>query len=71
MSSFRLLTADEVVALKPLRVKIVTIGFRDTQDSMIRRMHGVDDPAALFQTINEIQPGAKLKAGAKVKIIAD
>jgi len=71
VSSFRLLSGDEVAALRPLRIKIVTIGFRDNQDSMIRRMRGVDDPAVLFQTINEIQPGAKLKAGAKVKIISD
>ena len=71
VSSFRVLTREEVADLKPLRVKIVTVGFRDDEDSLVRRMRGVDKPAQLFRVLNNFDPEERLRAGTKVKIVAD
>jgi predicted Zn-dependent protease len=71
VSSFRILNRDEVTDLKPLRVKVVTVGFRDDEERIVRRMRGVDKPLQLFRVLNDFDPDAGLRTGAKVKIVAD
>lgn len=70
-SSFRLLSAAEKADLKPLRIKIVTVGRRDTIETMAARMIGVDRKLELFRVLNGLDAGAELTAGGYVKIVTD
>jgi predicted Zn-dependent protease len=71
VASFRILNRDEVADLRPLRVKVVTVGFREDEESLVRRMRGVDKPLELFRAINEFDSTTRLRTGSKVKIVAD
>ena len=72
IQSFRQLTPQQIAALKPLRVRVVTVAQGDTVESLAGRMRGVDRPLDLFRVLNDIKPGASLPAvGEKVKIIAE
>ena len=57
--------------LKPLKIEIVTARPGDTEETLARRMRGVDRPRELFRALNNIDPGARIPAGTKVKIVAD
>ena len=70
-SSFRKMTPKEVAALKPLRVRVVTVGQRDTLASLAGRMMGTDRKLDLFKLINALPPGAMISPGQKVKIISE
>lgn len=70
-SSFRVLSAGEKAALKPLRVRVVTVKPGQTAGSIAASMSGVDRKLELFQVINALAPGATLSAGDKVKIVTD
>jgi len=70
-SSFRVLSASEKAALKPLRIRIVTVRPGDTVASMAGQMAGVDRKEALFRVLNEIPDGGTVTPGAKVKIVSD
>jgi predicted Zn-dependent protease len=71
VQSFRKLDAGQTAALKPLRVRVLTAKAGDTDQSLGRRMRGVEKPLELFRALNEIEPGAKLQAGRQVKIVED
>ncbi|BCP55281.1 metalloprotease [Kaistia sp. 32K] len=71
VQSFRKLSPQEAAALKPLRVKLVTVRPGDTVDSLARRMNGVDRPTDLFRVLNDLKDGAPLKPGDTLKIISD
>ena len=71
--SFRVLSAEEVAALKPLRVRIVRAGPTDTVDGLAGRMQGAE-PALrleLFMVLNGLADPAELKPGALVKIVGE
>lgn len=70
-SSFRKMSADEIRALEPLRVRIVTVARGDTVGSLAARMRGVDRKVELFRLLNALPPGATLSPGLKVKIVSD
>lgn len=69
--SFRVLTAAEKAALKPLRIRVVTVGFRDSVASLSAEMVGVDRKEALFRLLNALPDDVELKRGDKVKIVTD
>jgi predicted Zn-dependent protease len=69
--SFRLLSESEKQALRPLRIRIATVGAGDTVATMAARMRGVDQPQQLFRILNGLGPGDSLSAGTKVKIVTD
>ncbi|MBX3597891.1 MAG: M48 family metalloprotease [Rhizobiaceae bacterium] len=69
--SFRLLSASEKAALKPLRIKIVTARAGDTVGSLASRMVGVDRKEELFRVLNGMPTGNQIPAGFKVKIVTD
>ncbi len=69
--SFKLLTASEKAALKPLRVRVVTVKPGQTVGSLSASMVGVDRKLELFRVINGLAPGASVSAGDKVKVITD
>ncbi|MBX3569422.1 MAG: M48 family metalloprotease [Rhizobiaceae bacterium] len=68
--SFRALSATEKAALKPLRIKVVTVKPGETVGSISARMDGVDRKLDLFRVLNALSPVATLSAGQKVKIIS-
>jgi len=70
-ASFRILGDAERAALKPLRVRIMTVAPGDTAATMAARMSGVDRKLDLFRLLNGLGPGATVSAGDKVKIITD
>lgn len=70
-NSFRMLSPSEKAALKPLRIKVVTVRPGETLASLSARMVGVDRKLDLFKVINALGPGASVSTGDKVKIISD
>jgi predicted Zn-dependent protease len=66
-----MLSASEKAALKPLRIKVVTVKPGQTVASLSASMVGVDKKLDLFRVINALGPGATVSAGDKVKIITD
>jgi predicted Zn-dependent protease len=71
IQSFRLLTAAEAAALKPLRVRVVTVKKSDTVAAMANRMAFESYQAERFRVLNGLAPGAALSPGQRVKIIAE
>lgn len=71
VNSFRRLTDRDIAALNVLRVKVIEATAGDTEATLARRMRGVDRPRELFRALNNLQPGARIEAGTKVKIIDD
>ncbi len=69
--SFKLLSAREKAALKPLRIRVVTVKPGQTVGSISATMVGVDRKLELFRVLNALSPGATVSAGDKVKIITD
>ena len=70
VQTFRKMTAAEKAALKPLRLKIVTVGASDTIASLASRMKGVSRKVQLFRALNELDEGDRVKPGTKVKTVA-
>ncbi|MBD0414220.1 M48 family metalloprotease [Oryzicola mucosus] len=70
-SSFKTLSTAEKAALKPLRVRIVTVQPGQTMGSLAAGMVGVDRKLDLFRVLNALTPGATVSTGDKVKIITD
>jgi len=71
VSSFRKLDQRALASLRPLKIEILTARPGDTEETLARRMRGVDRPRELFRALNNIDPGARIPAGTKVKIVAD
>jgi len=69
--SFKTLSSSEKAALKPLRIRVVTVQAGQTIGSLAAAMSGVDKKLELFRVLNELAPGAGVSAGDKVKIITD
>ena len=70
-SSFHALSASEKAALKPLRVRVITVKPGDTVGTLSSKMAGVDRKMDLFRLLNALSPVATVSAGDKVKIITD
>lgn len=69
--SFRVMTKQEIAALKPLRIHVVTVQPGDTVATFANRMVGVDRKLELFRVLNGLGPGATVSAGDKVKVVTD
>jgi predicted Zn-dependent protease len=69
--SFRVLSAAEKAALKPLHIRVVTVRPGQTVGSLSAMMIGVDRKLDLFLVLNAMSPGASVSAGEKVKIVTD
>ncbi|QPC85943.1 M48 family metalloprotease [Mesorhizobium sp. NBSH29] len=70
-ASFKSLTAAEKEALRPLRIRVVTVKPGQTVGSLSAQMIGVDRKLELFGVLNALPPGGGVSAGDKVKIISD
>jgi predicted Zn-dependent protease len=69
--SFRKLTDAEAAALKPQRIRIVTVQPGDTVASLAARMPFEDYKVERFRTLNGLAEGAALTPGQKVKLVAE
>jgi predicted Zn-dependent protease len=69
--SFRSLSSSEKAALKPLRIRVVTVKPGQTIGSLAASMVGVDRKLDLFRVLNGLPPGGGVSVGDKVKIVTD
>ena len=67
-ASFRRTGAGEIAALKPLRIRVRTVGEGDTAALLGQRM--ATGGTALFRALNALDAGEEPVAGTKVKVIA-
>ena len=70
VSSFRRMSLKESAQIHPLRLKIVTVGARDTPERLARRM-ATDHQLERFRVINGLGEHERLKPGEKVKIVVE
>ncbi len=66
-----MMSQSEVASLRPLRVRVVSVGPGDTVATLASQMVGVERKLELFRLINALGPGSSLSVGEKVKIITD
>ena len=67
--SFRPLTAARAAALKPLRVRVVSVKKGDTVATMAKRMAFDSYAADRFRVLNWLPPGVEFVSSRRVKII--
>lgn len=70
-SSFRKMSQQEAAALKPLRIRVVTVEKGETMGSIADRMMGTNRKLELFMLINALTPTTELVPGVRVKIISE
>ncbi|HZL38977.1 MAG TPA: M48 family metalloprotease [Pseudolabrys sp.] len=71
ISSFRRMSLQESEQVHPLRLKIITVGAKDTVESLARHMATADHALDRFRVLNGLGPNDALKPGAKVKLVVD
>jgi predicted Zn-dependent protease len=71
IGTFRALAPEEQAALKPLRLRVVTVAPGDTAESFGQRMAMMDRPVELFRVLNGLGPADQPATGAKVKIVSE
>ena len=69
--SFRRMTLKESQQVKPLHLKVVTVGANDTVEKLAHRMATSDHSLERFRTLNGLGPHDRLKPGEKVKIVVE
>ncbi len=69
VQSMRRLSATEAAQVRPRRVRVVTVGPRDTVESLAARMAYPSMQAERFRVLNAIPAGGTVRAGQKVKLI--
>ena len=69
--SFRRLSVDEAAAIKPLRIRIITVRKGDTQESLARRMLVENYPLEHFRVLNGLRARDALAPGRRVKIVSE
>jgi len=69
--SFRLLSPAEQNAIKPLRIRVVTVKPGDTLASLSARMQGTTRKLELFRLLNAMSAGATVSVGDRVKLISE
>jgi predicted Zn-dependent protease len=67
--SFRRMSLKESREIKPLRVKIVTVGAHDNAARLAQRMAVSDLALERFRVLNGLGPHDRLKPGEEVKIV--
>ena len=69
--SFRRMSLKEAEQVRPLRLKIVTVGPHDSVHSLARRMDVSDHKLERFRVINGLGPKNRVKAGEVVKLVVE
>ena len=68
---FRRLGKDERNEIKPLRIKVITVGSRDTVESLAARMPFDDFKVARFRVLNGLGQNDRLKTGQRAKTVSE
>jgi predicted Zn-dependent protease len=71
VDTFRRMSLREAAEVKPLHVKIVSVGAHDTVASLARRMAVTDHRLERFRVLNGLGPKDQVKPGTKVKIVVE
>jgi len=71
VSTFRRMSLKESEQVRPLRIKIFTVGAHDTVEKLARHMASADHALDRFRVLNGLGPGDRLKPGEKVKIVVE
>ena len=69
--SFRMLSQAEANGLKPYRLQSITVGARDTIDSLSAQLPFADFQVERFRTLNGLGPSDRVRAGQRVKIVVE
>ncbi|WP_245504599.1 M48 family metalloprotease [Aquabacter spiritensis] len=69
--TFRRVANDEAETVRPLRLRVVSVGIGDTVEKFAARMQVPDRPLERFLILNGLDRESKLKYGEKVKIVAE
>lgn len=69
--SFRVLDAAEAAALRPLRLRIRTVGAGDTVESLAARLPYEDYREERFRALNGLDTRDRLRAGLRVKTVVE
>ena len=69
--SFRKLSDKEAAALKPYRLRVVTVKAGDTVQSLAAKMPFETANVDRFLVLNGLESGARLTPGQRVKIIRE
>lgn len=69
--SFRVLSEQEIASLKPLVIRVETVGATQNEKTFIAKMRGSSNPAELFRIMNGLKSGETVSPGQKVKIVTD
>ena len=69
--SFRVLSEQEIAGLKPLILRIATVGANQSEQTFANKMKGSSNPAQLFRLLNGLMLGETVSPGMKVKIVTD
>ena len=67
--TFRRMSLKESNEVRPLRVKVVTVGKHDSVTTLVRRMAVSDHALARFRVLNGLGPHGRVKPGEQVKIV--
>ncbi len=70
-SSFKVMTTAEKAALKPLRIRVITVQPGQNIESLAASMVGMDRKLDLFRVLNGFGLGATVSVSDKVKIVTD
>src|SRR5579885_613924 len=71
LQSFRRLTPAEAAALKPLRVRVVSVRPADTVASLAARMAFDTYKVERFRVLNGLAPTARTVSSKRVKLVTD
>lgn len=69
LRSFRRLSAQEIGSARPKRLRVITVKSGDNVENIAQRMAVSKNKVERFLAINSLRPGAKLRPGARVKIV--
>lgn len=70
-ATFRRITPQEAQSLKPLRIRVITVGASDSLATLSARMMGTDRKLELFKVLNALQSGQTPAVGSRVKIVSE
>ena len=71
VDSFTTLNSREAAGFKQLTIKVITAKRGDTIAKLAKKMRGVDRPRQLLLALNRLEPGGRIAAGTKIKIVTD
>jgi predicted Zn-dependent protease len=71
IATFRRMSLKESAEVKPLRLKIVSVGAHDSVERLAHRMAVADRRIERFRVLNGLGPKDRVKPGEKVKIVVE